>query len=156
LPHIYPLSLHDALPILVYSFPYPPIIIHRFSKYLYRLITGHKFQHFEDRFHRFIRWFRMCHIHNVMTIFDFYFVCHRLSIPSLMFNIVKAHNSIRSMFSNTMAKVSRVITTPTTLLSALNPNSHPPGDYTSAGLLYSALLSAPVSLLAAVQSASML
>src|SRR5699024_7611869 len=73
-----------------------------------------------------IRTILRCHIHNVMTIFDFYFVCHRLSIPSLMCNIVKAHNSISSMFNNTAAEVSNVITTPTTPLSALNPNSHLP------------------------------
>src|SRR5699024_3552909 len=134
------------------SFIYPPIISQCFRKRFNRFITSHAFQNFEEDIRTILR----CHIHNVMTNFDFYFVCHRLSIPSLLCNIVKAHNSISSILSSTAAEVSRVITTPTTPLSALNPNSHPPGDYTSAGLLYSALLSAPVSLLAAVQSASML
>src|SRR5699024_4788730 len=135
----------------LFSFIFPPIISQCFRKRFNRFITCHAFQNFEEDIRTILR----CHIHNVMTIFDFYFVCHRLSISSLMCNIVKAHNSISSILSSMAAEVSRVITTPTTLLSALNPNSHPPGYYTSAGLLYSALLSAPVSLLAAVQSASM-
>src|SRR5699024_10544455 len=104
------------------SFIFPPIISQCFRKRFNRFITCHAFQNFEEDIRTILR----CHIHNVMTIFDFYFVCHRLSIPSLMCNIVKAHNSISSILSSTAAEVSRVITTPTTPLSVLNPNSHLP------------------------------
>src|SRR5699024_2589952 len=106
----------------LFSFIFPPIISQCFRKRFNRFITCHAFQNFEEDIRTILR----CHIHNVMPVFDFYCISHRLSIPSLMCNIVKAHNSISSILSSTAAEVSRVITTPTTPLSALNPNSHLP------------------------------